>query len=163
MAASAAAGRAAIVGTTGLGQPGRAAVTAASHRVPIVLAPNMSVGMNLMFALVAQAGRTLGPDYDLGIVEVHHRNKRDAPSGTALRLAEVLREATGREAPAVALRGGAVVGEHTVHFLGSDERIEIVHRAESREAMARGALRAAVWVHGQGPGLYDMQDVLGLR
>jgi 4-hydroxy-tetrahydrodipicolinate reductase len=163
MQAAARHGAAAVVGTTGLGQAGRAAISAAASRVPIVLAPNMSVAMNLLFALVAEAAKTLGPDYDLGIFEIHHKAKRDAPSGTALRIAEVLREATGRETPTVALRGGGVVGEHTVHFSGPGERLEITHRAESRETFARGAVRAAEWAYGKAPGLYDMQDVLGLR
>ncbi|HEY3356056.1 MAG TPA: 4-hydroxy-tetrahydrodipicolinate reductase [Polyangia bacterium] len=163
MRAAAARGVAAVVGTTGLGQPGRVAVTLAAHKVPIVLAPNMSVGMNVLFALVAQAAQVLGPEYSLGVFEIHHKAKRDAPSGTALRIAEVLRETVGREVPTAALRGGDVVGEHTVHFLGLGERLEVTHRAESRENFARGALRAAQWVQGKAPALYDMQDVLGLR
>jgi 4-hydroxy-tetrahydrodipicolinate reductase len=151
----------------------------------------MSVGVNMLLKLVADAARALGPGYDLEIVETHHRAKRDAPSGTALRLAEALAEATGRDLGATArydrhgeigartseeigiqtLRGGDVVGDHTVHFLGAGERIEITHRATSRDTFAHGAVRAALWLAGGGPsgtgqrrdpGLYDMRDVLGL-
>jgi 4-hydroxy-tetrahydrodipicolinate reductase len=160
---AAARGVAAVVGTTALGPAGRAALTAAAERVPIVVAPNMSVGVNLLFALLPQAARVLGEAYDVGVTEIHHRAKRDAPSGTALRLCEVLRDAVGHEVPAVSLRGGTVVGDHTASFLGPGERLEITHRAETREPFARGALRAALWVVSQAPGLYDMQDVLGLR
>jgi 4-hydroxy-tetrahydrodipicolinate reductase len=163
MAAAAGRGVAAVVGTTALGPAGRAALTAAAARVPIVLAPNMSVGMNLLFALLPQAARVLGDGFDVGVTEIHHRAKRDAPSGTALRLCEVLRDAVGHDVPAVSLRGGSVVGDHTAFFLGPGERLEITHHAESREPFARGALRAALWVARQAPGLYDMQDVLGLR
>ena len=163
MEAAAGRGVAAVVGTTALGPAGRAALTAAAARIPIVLAPNMSVGMNLLFALLPQAARVLGEGFDVGVSEIHHRAKRDAPSGTALRLCEVLRDAVGHDVPAVSLRGGSVVGDHTAFFLGPGERLEITHRAESREPFARGALRAAMWVARQAPGLYDMQDVLGLR
>jgi 4-hydroxy-tetrahydrodipicolinate reductase len=163
MEAAAGRGVAAVVGTTALGPAGRAALTAAAARIPIVLAPNMSVGMNLLFALLPQAARVLGGSYDVGVSEIHHRAKLDAPSGTALRLCEVLRDAVGHDVPAVSLRGGGVVGDHTAFFLGPGERLEITHRAESREPLARGALRAALWVASQAPGLYDMQDVLGLR
>jgi 4-hydroxy-tetrahydrodipicolinate reductase len=163
MQAAAGRGVAAVVGATALGPAGRAALTAAATRIPIVLAPNMSVGMNLLFALLPQVARVLGGDYDVGVSEIHHRAKRDAPSGTALRLCEVLRSTVGHEVPAVSLRGGGVVGDHTAFFLGPGERLEITHRAESREPFARGALRAALWVVGQAPGIYDMQDVLGLR
>jgi 4-hydroxy-tetrahydrodipicolinate reductase len=160
---AAAHGVAAVVGTTALGAAGRAALTAAAARVPIVVAPNMSVGINLLFALLPQAARVLGGAFDVGVTEIHHGAKRDAPSGTALRLCEVLREAVGHEVPAVSLRGGSVAGDHTAYFLGPGERLEITHRAENREPFARGAMRAALWVAGQAPGLYDMQDVLGLR
>ena len=135
-----------------------------------------------MLKLVADAARALGPDYDLEIVEAHHRAKRDAPSGTALRLAEALAEATGRDLAAAAryarhgdigarphneigvqtLRGGDVVGDHTVIFLGHGDRMEITHRASSRDTFAVGAVRAALWLVGCQPGLYDMRDVLGL-
>jgi 4-hydroxy-tetrahydrodipicolinate reductase len=156
-------GVAAVVGTTALGPAGRAALTAAAARIPIVVAPNMSVGVNLLYALLPQVARVLGAGFDVGVTETHHRAKKDAPSGTALRLCEVLKDAVGHDVPAVSLRGGTVVGDHTTFFLGPGERIEITHRAETREPFARGAMRAALWVASQAPGLYDMQDVLGLR
>lgn len=158
-AACARAGVAAVMGTTGLDAAQKAAVAEAARRVPIVAAPNMSVGMNVVYRLVAEARRLLGDDYARAIFEAHHRMKKDAPSGTALALAEaggVARDAV------VAVRGGDVVGEHTVYFLGDGERIEITHRASSREAFARGALRAARWIVGRPAGFYDMGHVLGL-
>jgi 4-hydroxy-tetrahydrodipicolinate reductase len=181
-AAAAERGAALVVGTTGVSADGKAALAAAARRVPVVFAPNMSVGVNVLLQLVADAARLLGPGYDLEIVETHHRLKRDAPSGTALRLAEALAEATGRDlgrdaryarhgdvGPRSAseigiqtLRGGDVVGDHTVFFLGLGERIELTHKASSRETFARGAVRAALWTAGRPPGLYDMRDVLGL-
>jgi len=181
--AAAQAGAAIVIGTTGLSAQDKDAIALAAKRVPIVLAPNMSVGVNVMLRLVADAARALGAAYDVEIVETHHRAKRDAPSGTALRLAEAVAEATGRDlgksaryerhgdiGPRTAdeigiqtLRGGDVVGDHTVFFLGQGERIEITHRASSREVLARGAVRAALWLHGRASGLYDMRDVLGLR
>jgi 4-hydroxy-tetrahydrodipicolinate reductase len=180
--AAAQAGAALVVGTTGLGAAERDQLGQAAARVPVVLSPNMSVGINVLLRLVAEAARALGPGYDLEIVETHHRHKRDAPSGTALRLAEALAEATGRNLEKTAryarhgdvgartaqeiglqtLRGGDVVGDHTVFFLGLGERIEITHRASSRETFARGAVRAALWLVGRAPGLYDMRDVLSL-
>jgi 4-hydroxy-tetrahydrodipicolinate reductase len=180
--AAVAAGAALVIGTTGLAPEQRAAVERAATRVPVVFAANYSVGINLMLALVADAARTLGPGYDLEIVETHHRAKRDAPSGTALRLAEALAEATGRDLAKEArydrhgeigprpatqigvqtLRGGDVVGDHTVFFLGTGERLEITHRASSRDTFAQGAVRAALWLAGRAPGLYDMRAVLGL-
>ena len=176
----AARGAALVVGTTGFSPEQKAALTAAAGRIPIVLAPNMSVGVNLLFRLAAEAARTLGDAYDVEIVEAHHRHKKDAPSGTALRLAEVVAGALGRDFDDVAcygrrgitgprppqeigiqtVRGGDVVGEHTLLFLGEGERVELVHRASSRGAFAAGAVRAAVWAVGRAPGLYDMQDVL---
>jgi 4-hydroxy-tetrahydrodipicolinate reductase len=181
-AAAAERGAALVVGTTAVDPAGRAALAAAAAHVPVVYAPNMSVGVNVLLQLVADAARLLGPGYDLEIVETHHRLKRDAPSGTALRLAEALAEASGRDLDAAGrysrhgdigprtpgeigiqtLRGGDVVGDHTVLFLGLGERIEITHRASSRETFARGAVRAALWTAGKPPGLYDMRDVLGL-
>jgi len=181
-AAAAERGAALVVGTTGVGADGKAALAAAARRVPVVFAPNMSVGVNVLLQLVADAARLLGPGYDLEIVETHHRLKRDAPSGTALRLAEALAEATGRDlgrdaryarhgdvGPRTAseigiqtLRGGDVVGDHTVFFLGLGERIELTHKASSRETFARGAVRAALWTAGRPPVLYDMRNVLGL-
>ncbi len=156
---------------------------AAARRVPVVLSPNMSVGVNVLFELVRQAARTLGGGYDVEIVELHHKHKRDAPSGTAVRLGEVAAEALGRKPEDAfcfarqgitgerppwqiglqTLRGGDVVGEHTVLFCGEGERLELVHRATSRTQFATGAVRAAAWLDGKPPGLYDMADVLGLR
>jgi 4-hydroxy-tetrahydrodipicolinate reductase len=181
--AAVAAGAALVVGTTGLGASDKEAVAEAARSVPVVLSPNFSVGVNVLLKLVADATRALGPGYDLEIVEAHHRQKRDAPSGTALRLAEALAEASGRDLAATAryerhgdvgprtqpeiglqtVRGGDVVGDHTVHFLGLGERIEITHRASSRDTFARGSVRAALWLATRPPGLYDMRDVLGLR
>jgi 4-hydroxy-tetrahydrodipicolinate reductase len=183
-------GVAMVIGTTGISPAEREQIRAASRAIPIVYAPNMSVGVNVLLKLVADAARALGPSYDLEIVETHHRAKRDAPSGTALRLAEALADATGRDLGATAryerhgeigprtaeeigiqtLRGGDVVGDHTVFFLGTGDRIEITHRASSRDTFAHGAVRAARWLMGGGsdaaerraPGLYDMRDVLDL-
>jgi 4-hydroxy-tetrahydrodipicolinate reductase len=179
----AARGVALVIGSTGFTAEGKARVAAAAKRIPVVLSPNMSVGVNVLFELVRQAARTLGDAYDVEIVEIHHKRKRDAPSGTAVKLGEVAAAALGRDpADALAytrhgilgerppwqigvqtLRGGDVVGEHTVFFAGQGERLELTHRATSREQFARGALRAAAWVVGRPPGLYDMLDVLGLR
>ena len=170
-----------VAGTTGLSPQARTDVASRSREVPIVLAPNMSVGVNVLFRLVAEAARALGPSYEVEIVEAHHRAKKDAPSGTALRLAEIAADAldldrgsafvyerhgeTGPRRPGtvglVALRGGDVVGDHTVYFFADGERLELTHRATSRDNFARGAVRAARWVAGKPPGLYDMQDVLG--
>jgi 4-hydroxy-tetrahydrodipicolinate reductase len=180
--ACARAGVALVIGSTGFTPEARARVAAAARRVPIVLSPNMSVGVNAMFELVRRAAAALGDAYDVEIVEMHHRMKKDAPSGTAVRLAEVAAEALGRDPRAdlrfqrsgmvgerppreigvQALRGGDVVGEHTVLFAGMGERLEITHRATSREQFARGAVRAARWVVGKPAGLYDMRHVLGL-
>jgi 4-hydroxy-tetrahydrodipicolinate reductase len=181
--AAAQAGAALVLGTTGLSGQDKDAIASAAKKIPVVLAPNMSVGVNVMLLLVADAARALGSAYDIEIVETHHRAKRDAPSGTALRLAAAGAEATGRDlgksaryerhgeiGPRTAdeigiqtVRGGDVVGDHTVFFLGQGDRIEITHRASSREALARGAVRAALWLHGRAPGFFDMRDVLGLR
>jgi 4-hydroxy-tetrahydrodipicolinate reductase len=172
-----------VIGTTGLGEAEKRAVWQASERIPIVLSANMSLGVNVLFGLVAQAARALGAGYDVEIVELHHRQKKDAPSGTALSMASALAEALGRdlskearygregqvgarspdEIGIHAVRGGDIVGEHTVYFCGLGERLEITHRASSRETFARGAVRAAEWLRDRDPGLYDMQDVLGLR
>jgi 4-hydroxy-tetrahydrodipicolinate reductase len=176
-------GVAMVIGSTGFTPEARARVEAAAGRIPLVLSPNMSVGVNVLFELVRQAARALGGGYDVEIVEVHHKHKRDAPSGTAVRLGEVAAEALGRK-PAEALcfarqgitgerppwqigvqslRGGDVVGEHTVLFCGEGERIELTHRATSRSQLAAGAIRAAAWIAGKPAGRYDMADVLGLR
>ena len=182
-AAAAAAGAALVVGTTGVSATGKQAQADAARTIPVFFAANTSVGVTVLLQLCAEAARLLGPGFDLEVVETHHRRKRDAPSGTALRLAEALAEATGRdlakdartarvgdvgprtqqEIGIQAVRGGDVIGDHTVFFLGDGERVEITHRASSRETFARGALRAARWVVGRPPGLYDMRDVLGLK
>jgi 4-hydroxy-tetrahydrodipicolinate reductase len=181
--AAAAAGAAMVIGTTGLSAADKAEIATAAKTIPVVLAPNMSVGMNVMLKLVAEAARTLGAAYDIEIAETHHRLKRDAPSGTALRLAEAVAEASGRDLATAAryerhgdigprtaaeigiqtLRGGDVFGDHTVFFLGQGDRIEITHRASSRDTFARGAVRAALWLSGKPAGLFDMRDVLELR
>jgi 4-hydroxy-tetrahydrodipicolinate reductase len=172
-----------VIGSTGFTKEARARVASAAERIPIVLSPNMSVGVNVLFALVRQAARALGDSYDVEIVEMHHKKKKDAPSGTAVRLAEIAAEALHRDATrdlayarhgmigerspreigVQTLRGGDVVGEHTVYFAGEGERLELVHRATSRDQFARGAVRAARWVAGRAPGVYDMADVLSLR
>lgn len=172
-----------VIGTTGFSDEQQSELQAAAGEIPMMLAPNMGVGVNLMFELISQAARTLGLDYDIEIIEAHHRHKVDAPSGTALRLGEIAAEAretsltdnavyqrhgrTGeRERGAIGfatVRGGDIVGEHTVLFAGEGERLEITHRASSRRLFAQGAMRAAAWLPGRSPGLYGMQDVLGLQ
>ena len=176
-------GKALVVGTTGHTDAERQAITATAQRIPLVFAPNFSVGVNLLFYLTQIAAETLGEDYDQEVVEMHHRQKLDAPSGTARRLGEILAESSGgtyddltlhgrhgdvgarpkRVIGMHALRGGDVVGDHTVHFSTVGERLELTHRASSRDTFASGALRAAQWVRTQKPGLYSMQDVLGLK
>lgn len=176
-------GKAMVIGTTGHSQEDRSQITAFSSRIPIVLSSNFSTGVNTLFWLTRKAAEVLGPEFDLEIVEMHHRLKRDAPSGTAKTLAEILAavrrqqleqsvrygrsgivgERTATEIGIHSVRGGDVVGDHTVIFAGVGERVELTHRASSREILAKGALRAAHWVVKQRPGLYDMQDVLGLK
>lgn len=173
-----------VVGTTGLDEGQRAALRAAAGRIPLVFAPNMSVGVNVLLRLVEEAARLLGPGYDLEVVEAHHGRKVDAPSGTALALARALAAGTAdqgtleqracyerkgqigaRPAGQIGIqtvRGGDVVGEHTVLYLGDGERLELGHRASSRQTFARGAVRALRWALGRAPGLYSMRDVLGL-
>jgi 4-hydroxy-tetrahydrodipicolinate reductase len=175
-------GRAHIIGTTGLEAPERATIEAAAKAAPIVLAPNMSLGVNLAMLLVEQMARALDTDWDIEIVEMHHRHKVDAPSGTALGLGRAAAKGRGVKLEEVAqrsrdgitgerrkgdigfatLRGGDVVGEHRVIFAAEGERIEIGHIATSRAIFARGAVKAALWVQGKPPGLYGMKDVLGL-
>lgn len=171
-----------VVGTTGFTAKARAEITEASKVIPVLMAPNMSVGVNLMLKLVAEAARVLNDSYDIEISEIHHRMKKDAPSGTALRLGELIAETLKRD-PASdlrmtrqgnigerprkeiglqSLRGGDVVGEHTVYFIGEGERLEITHRATTRDQFAQGAVRAAHFVVGKQPGIYDMFAVLGL-
>lgn len=171
-----------VIGTTGLDATTRAGLERAAERVPIVFAPNYSQGVNALYFLAARATELLGPEFDAEIVEIHHRHKVDSPSGTAVRLGEVVAEAKqldperavthGRsgqvgarpleEVGVLALRGGDVVGEHTLYLVGEGERIELTHRATDRSIFARGAVRAARWVVGQPAGLYDMADVMGI-
>ncbi|MBK8958565.1 MAG: 4-hydroxy-tetrahydrodipicolinate reductase [Proteobacteria bacterium] len=171
-----------VIGTTGFGDA-VAKIRQAAADVPIMFAPNMSVGVNLCFKLLDLTARVLGDDFDVEIIEAHHRHKIDAPSGTAVRMGEVLAAALGRDLKTCAvygregrtgardrktigfetIRGGDIVGDHTVLFAGDGERIEITHKASDRSTFAAGALRAAGWLAAQGPGLYDMQDVLGLK
>lgn len=172
-----------VIGTTGHTDGQIAAIKHASAQIPLVFAPNYSVGVNTLFWLTQKAAEILGPGFDLEVVEMHHRLKKDAPSGTAKRLAEILAEVrqldynenarhgrhgivgerTNAEIGVHAIRGGDVVGDHTVIFASQGERVELTHKASSRETFARGALRAALWAHGKPAGLYDMQDVLGLK
>ena len=176
-------GKAMVIGTTGHTAEERKAIETAAQRVSIVFAPNFSIGVNLLFHLTQIAAEVLGENYDQEIVEMHHRQKLDAPSGTARRLGEILAETAGgtyedltvhgrhgdvgaRPRKIIgmhALRGGDVIGDHTVHFSTVGERIELTHRASSRDTFASGALRAAQWAVRQKPGLYSMQDVLGLK
>jgi 4-hydroxy-tetrahydrodipicolinate reductase len=171
-----------VLGTTGFSAAARAELASAAKEIPMLAAPNMSVGVNLMVKLAAEAAKVLGDAFDVEITEIHHRHKKDAPSGTALRLGEAIAAALGRD-PAVDLRltragqigerppneiglqtvrGGDVVGEHTVFYIGEGERLEITHRATSRDQFALGAVRAARFLVGKPPGLYDMNAVLGL-
>jgi len=175
-------GKALIVGTTGLSDDVRAVIASAAKRTAIVQAPNMSVGVNVLLALTEKLAATLGTDYDIDILEMHHRHKIDAPSGTALGLGEAA--AKGRQVALkdvarhtrdgqvgarpvgeigfATLRGGDVIGDHTVVFAADGERIEITHKASSREIFAKGAVRAALWCKSRAPGLYSMRDVLDL-
>lgn len=177
------AGKAMVIGTTGFSAEEKALISEAAREIPIVFAANYSVGVNLCLKLLDTAARVLGDDVDIEILEAHHRHKVDAPSGTALRMGEVVANALGRDLEKVAVygregqtgararetigfatvRAGDVVGDHTVLFAADGERVEITHKASSRMTFARGAVRAALWLDGQGSGLYDMQDVLGLR
>jgi 4-hydroxy-tetrahydrodipicolinate reductase len=172
-----------VIGTTGFSSEQKKELEAASKDIAIVFAPNMSVGVNVTLKLLEMAARVLGEGYDIEIIEAHHRHKVDAPSGTALRMGEVVAKALGRdlgkvavyereghtgERPSAAIgfatvRGGDIVGEHTVMFAGTGERVEISHKAGSRATFAEGALRAARFLAGKQNGLFDMQDVLGLR
>jgi 4-hydroxy-tetrahydrodipicolinate reductase len=176
------AGKAMVIGTTGFDNTGLEAINNAAQHIPVVFAPNMSVGVNLSLKLLDMAARVIGEDADIEIVEAHHRHKVDAPSGTALKMGEVVANALGRDLAACAvygregieeprdrqtigfstIRGGDVVGEHTVSFFMEGERVEITHKASSRLTFANGAVRAAGWLKGQSAGLYSMQDVLDL-
>ena len=154
-----------VLGTTGHTAAQKDLVRETAQIIPIVFAANFSLGVNALFALTRRAAALLGKEFDLEIVEMHHRTKKDAPSGTAKRLAEILTEAhgPGTNTPVHSLRGGDVVGDHQVIFAGRGERLELIHRAASRETFALGALRAARWVPGRPPGLYSMEDVLRAR
>ncbi len=172
-----------IIGTTGFSDEEKQQIEQAAKSIAIVFAPNMSVGVNLCFKLLDIASRVLGDDVDIEVVEAHHRHKIDAPSGTALRMGEVIADALGRNLDECAvygregvtgerdrntigfetIRAGDIVGDHTVMFAGIGERVEITHKASSRMTFANGAIRAALWLESQGKGLYDMQDVLDLK
>jgi 4-hydroxy-tetrahydrodipicolinate reductase len=179
----AARGKAVVIGTTGHGEGEREQILRATKKIPTVWASNYSTGVNALFWLTRKAAEILGPDFDLEVVEMHHRLKKDAPSGTAATLGEILAEVRGLQTKEAlrhgregivgertkneigmhSLRGGDVVGDHTVIYSNVGERLELTHKASSRETFANGALRAALWVVKQPPGLYSMQDVLGLR
>ena len=176
-------GKKIVIGTTGFDDAQKAQIADASKDIGVVFAPNMSVGVNLCFKLLDMAARVMGDDCDIEIIEAHHRHKLDAPSGTAVRMGEVVADALGRDLAKVAvygregqtgereretigfetIRAGDVVGEHTVWFATEGERVEITHKASSRMTFAKGAARAAAWLETKDKGLFDMQDVLGLR
>jgi 4-hydroxy-tetrahydrodipicolinate reductase len=153
-----------VIGTTGHSAEQRAEIERATKAVPVVFASNFSAGVNTLFALARNAAETLGSEFHVEIIETHHQTKKDSPSGTAKTLATILRKARNAndEISIRSIREGDVVGEHTVIFIGPGERLEMTHRAASREIFARGALRAARWIIGKPAGLYNMQDVLGL-
>jgi 4-hydroxy-tetrahydrodipicolinate reductase len=155
-------GKSLVIGTTGHSQQQRKTIEATTHAVPIVLASNFSVGVNVLFWLTQKAAELLGPTFNPEIVETHHKMKKDAPSGTAKTLAEILKTAQDCEIPVQSIREGDVVGEHTVIFQGPGESLELSHGAADRGIFAAGALRAAKWIINKPPGLYTMQDVLGL-
>ena len=175
--------KALVIGTTGHSDAEQMQIKNCGAKIPVVWSANYSTGMNMLFWLTRKAAEILGPAFDLEIVEMHHRMKKDAPSGTAKTLAEILAgarqqqladvarhgrvgivgERTPQEIGIHSVRGGDTVGDHTVYFMADGERIELTHRASSRDALANGALRAAMWIVKQKPGLYDMQDVLGLK
>lgn len=152
--------KALVLGTTGLSDNQVKKVEEISRVVPVVFSPNMAIGVNVLFEMLPQIAKKLGPDYSIEIVEAHHKTKKDAPSGTARKMVQVLSEATGRQIPAHAIRLGDIIGDHTVIFCGNSERIEIKHQAHSRDLFVLGALRAAKWIFGKPAGLYSMQDVL---
>ncbi len=175
--------RAMVIGTTGFSASELGEIRTLTRAIPCVCSPNMSVGVNALLKVIAELAKTFGDEYDIEIIEAHHRLKKDAPSGTALKMADVLAKAMNRNLEQVAvygrkgmvgertrgeigmqvIRAGDIVGDHTVLFGGLGERVEVTHRAQSRDTFARGALRAARWVVRQPSGLYDMQDVLGLK
>lgn len=151
-----------VIGTTGHSAEQRAVIERTAHSLPIVFASNFSMGVNALFALTRAAARILGPEFETKIIETHHQMKKDAPSGTAKTIAQILETEGRTNVPIQSIREGEVVGEHTVVFSGSQEEIELRHRAESREIFASGALRAASWIVGKPAALYSMEDVLGL-
>jgi 4-hydroxy-tetrahydrodipicolinate reductase len=175
--------RAMVIGTTGFTASELAELRTLGKTIACVCSPNMSIGINLIFKVIDEMARALGEEYDIEVIEAHHRLKKDAPSGTALKLAEILARSLGRDLEQVgvyarkgllqerkrgeigiqSIRAGDIIGDHTVIFGGIGERVEVTHRAQSRDTFARGALRSAEWVARQPPGLYDMLDVLGLR
>lgn len=176
-------GKGAVIGSTGFTPDHMDQVKLLTRKIPCVLSPNMSVGVNVMFKIVGDLAKVLGNDFDVEVIEAHHRMKKDAPSGTAMKIGQILAQALNRNFEQVGtfarkgligerkkteigmqtIRAGDIVGEHTVIFGGIGERLEFTHRAHSRDNFARGAIRAAEWVAKQKPGLYDMQDVLGLK
>lgn len=175
-------GKSVVVGTTGFSPEQKKEVAEVAKKISLVVAPNMSIGVNVLFKLVADAARVLGDDYDVEIIEAHHKFKKDAPSGTAVRISEIvadslerdlnevgvygrqgITERTAKEIGIHTVRAGDIIGEHRVLFGGMGENFEIFHRAQSRQTFARGSIRAAQWILQQSNGIYDMQDVLGLR
>lgn len=176
-------GKAMVIGTTGFSKDTLKEIEPFTRKIPCVMASNMSLGVNVLLRMLQDVAKVLGDDYDIEIVEAHHRQKKDAPSGTALKIAQVIADAVNRNLDDVAtyarkgligarppkeigiqtVRAGDIVGEHTILFGGLGERIEITHKASSRDTFARGALKAALWLEGKPEGLYDMQDVLGLK
>ncbi|MFA6107054.1 MAG: 4-hydroxy-tetrahydrodipicolinate reductase [Patescibacteria group bacterium] len=176
-------GKSIVIGSTGFTNDQLKEAGELAKKIPVVIAPNMSLGVNVLFKLAAEAAKLLGGEYDVEIIEAHHRFKKDAPSGTAMKLAEVLAGALGRDLEKVgkyarhgligertkneigiqSVRAGDIVGDHTIIFGGLGERLELTHRAGSRDTFARGAIRAAKWIVGKPPGFYDMRDVLGMK
>lgn len=152
--------KAAVLGTTGLHEAQLKKIEEVARVVPIVFSPNMAIGVNVLFAILPELTKRLGPDYSVEIIEAHHKAKKDAPSGTAKKFGQILAEATQKEIPTHAIRLGDIIGDHTILFCGNSERIEIKHQAHSRDLFALGALKAAKWVLGKPAGLYSMQDVL---
>ncbi|MFA5004817.1 MAG: 4-hydroxy-tetrahydrodipicolinate reductase [Candidatus Omnitrophota bacterium] len=152
--------KALVLGTTGLSEAQVKKVEEVSRVVPVVFTPNMAIGMNVLFSILPEMAKRLGPDYSVEIVEAHHKTKKDAPSGTAKKLADLISQATKRSVPTHSLRLGDILGDHTVVFCGNSERIEIKHQAHSRDLFVLGALKAAKWVVAKPAGLYSMQEVL---
>ena len=176
-------GKKIVIGTTGLGDEQKEVISSASQEIAIVFAPNMSIGVNLVFKLIELAAKVIGEDTDIEIIEAHHNQKKDAPSGTAVRMGEIIAEVLDRDLKDCAvygregitgardsktigfetIRAGDIVGEHTAMFASAGERVEIIHKASNRKTFASGAIRAAKWLNSKDKGLFDMQDVLGLH